>query len=107
MTGTSEQRDHLRWETALDRLELDVVAAERMAADPAQPAPPSWDEPALVGRIPAHLVERAVALRERQRRVEAAMATTLGALGRQHDFATRVDRATRAPGTSVYLDVTA
>ncbi|MFC7496458.1 MULTISPECIES: hypothetical protein [unclassified Nocardioides] len=100
-------RHHLLWATALDRLELDVMRAERMLQDPTRPGPEPWDEPQLSGPIPADLVERAVALRERQRAVQAAITTQLGAIGRQHEFANRVDRATRQAGPAVYLDVTA
>jgi hypothetical protein len=107
--GHADQADrhHLRWETALDRLELDVVRAERMVEDPSRPAPSSWDEPQLSGPIPDDLVDRALHLRERQRRAQAALTATLGDVARQHGFASRVDRATRLPDRPVYVDVTA
>jgi len=41
----------------------------------------------------------------RQHQVRVAMTTLLGSIGRQHDFANRVDRATRRTGQAVYLDV--
>ncbi|WP_036506599.1 hypothetical protein [Nocardioides sp. URHA0020] len=100
-------RHHLHWATALDRLELEVILAERRLEDPSRPAPEAWDEPLLEGPIPADLRERALALRERQQRVRVELTTMLGTIGRQHDFATRVDRATRVAGTAVFLDVTA
>lgn len=105
--SASARRHHLHWATALDRLELDVIMAERMLVDPTRPAPERWDEPTLESPIPADLRERALALRERQRHAQAALATVLGAIGRQHEFANRVDRATRQAGPPVYLDVTA
>ncbi|MDF1605958.1 hypothetical protein [Nocardioides sp. YIM 152315] len=101
------ERHHLHWATALDRLELDVIRAERMLDDPSRPAPEPWDEPLLTGPIPADLRDRAITLRERQRAVQAAIASELGAIGRQHEFANRVDRATRPTRPAVYLDVTA
>ena len=104
---TAEERHHLQWATALDRLELDVILAERRLEDPSRPAPDAWHEPDLHGPIPEDLRERAVALQERQRRLRIAMTATLGELSRQHDFANRVDRATRTTGRPVYLDVTA
>lgn len=60
--------DHLHWETALDRLELDVMLAERMLTDPSRERriDEPWDEPMLAGPIPPDLVERALAIRERQ-----------------------------------------
>jgi hypothetical protein len=102
---SDDDRHHLHWATALDRLELEVILAERRLEDPTRPAPESWDEPDLQGPIPADLRERAVALLDRQHRVRVAMTTLLGSIGRQHDFANRVDRATRRTGQAVYLDV--
>lgn len=103
--------EHLHWETALDRLELDVLLAERMLADPTRVDRLShepWDEPTLSGPIPADLVERALALRERQARVEAQLAQVVGDIGRQHRFADRVGRATgRDPDRAVYVDIDA
>ena len=110
-TSSGDSGEHLHWETALDRLELDVLLAERMLADPAgshRPTHEPWDEPTLSGPIPADLVERAKALRDRQARVEAQLVQTVGSIGRQHRFADRVDRATgRGPGHAVFLDVEA
>ena len=107
----SDGGEHLHWETALDRLELDVLLAERLLADPTRTerlAHDPWDEPTLSGPIPADLVGRAVALRERQARVEAELRLAVGAVGRQHRFADRVDRATgRGNGYPVYLDIDA
>jgi hypothetical protein len=48
-----------------------------------------------------------VAIAERQTRVQAAMATTLGALRRQQAFAGRVDRAVQRTPVPVYLDLQA
>lgn len=103
----NDDRHHLHWATALDRLELEVILAERRLEDPSRPAPDTWDEPQLEGPIPADLRERALALRERQHRVRVSMTTMLGTIGRQHDFANRVDRATRVPAPAVYLDINA
>jgi hypothetical protein len=100
-----DDRHHLYWATALDRLELEVILAELRLEDPTRPAPETWDEPDLQGPIPADLRERAVALLDRQHQVRVAMTTLLGSIGRQHDFANRVDRATRRTGQAVYLDV--
>jgi hypothetical protein len=107
----SDSGEHLHWETALDRLELDVLLAERLLAEPTRSerlAHEPWDEPTLAGPIPADLVDRALALRERQAQVEVELARAAGVVGRQHRFADRVDRATgRGPGHAVYLDVDA
>ena len=94
------------WASALDRLEMDVMAIERMIGDPTQPAPAPWAAPDL-GPLPAHLVTRAIALQTRQLEAERALAEQLDTVSRQQDFTRRVDRATRAPGTPLYLDVSA
>lgn len=105
--STDDPRHHQRWETALDRLERDATDAERMLADAATPPAGSWDEPDLAGPIPADLVDRAVALRERQERIRAELVTALEATRRQHRFADRVDRATGRGDRPVYLDLDA
>jgi len=104
---TDDPRHHQRWETALDRLEHDASDAERMLAGATTPPAGSWDEPDLAGPIPADLVDRAVALRERQERIRAELAAALDATRRQHRFADRVDRATGRGDGPVYLDVDA
>ncbi len=104
-------RHHLHWETALDRLELEVILAERILADPTRGPRPDhepWDEPQLEGPIPADLADRAMSIRARQLKVEARLVTALGAARRQHQFADRVDRATgRRTGHAVYVDLRA
>ena len=100
---------HLHWQTELDRLELEIILAERLLADPGRADEQEpWDEPRLAGPIPADLAARAIALRARQLTVEAGLVAALGAAGRQHRFADRVDRATgRRPGSAVYVDLEA
>jgi hypothetical protein len=110
MSGTATtdgERLHLHWENALERLELDVLLAERGLADAEAPGLEPWDEPDLVGPMPADLVERARAILARQRAVREGMAVTVRGLRRHHEFATRVDRATARVGRPVYLDVDA
>lgn len=103
----AEMRHRLHWETALDRLELDVILAERLLEDPTRPLPEPWDEPRLAEPIPADLRERAVALAERQHRVQERLTASLASVGQQHAFAHRVEQATRRPDTPVYLDLRA
>jgi hypothetical protein len=103
----NRDRQHLIWETALDRLELDVMRAEQMASHPASHDVEPWDEPHLDGPVPNDLVERALELRARQQQAQAALASALAALGRQHAFADRVDRATALAARPVYVDVSA
>ncbi|MEP9362246.1 hypothetical protein ABLE68_04710 [Nocardioides sp. CN2-186] len=103
----AELRNNLHWETALDRLELDVILAERMLDDPTRPAPEPWDETQLEGPIPSHLRQRALDIRARQRQAQQALQVMLGTIARHHDFARRVDRATGRPDHAVYLDLQA
>jgi hypothetical protein len=105
--AVNTDRRHLHWETALDRLELDVILAERKLHDPTAPDLEPWDEPELVGPIPADLVDRALALLARQRAVRDRLAVTAQGLRRHQDFASRVDRATARTGRPVYLDLEA
>lgn len=103
----AELRHHLHWETALDRLELDVILAERVLEDPTRSLPEPWDEPQLSGPIPESLQQRARDISERQRRVQAQLATQLAVVNRHQDFASRVEQATRRPDVPVYLDLQA
>jgi hypothetical protein len=103
----AELRKNLHWETALDRLELDVILAERMLDDPTRPAPEPWDETQLEGPIPSHLRQRALDIRARQRQAQQALQVMLGTISRHHDFARRVDRATGRVDHAVYLDLQA
>lgn len=107
MSPIDTDRRHLHWETALDRLELDVLLAERKLRDPEAPDLDEWDEPDLVGPMPADLVDRALAILARQRVVRDQLAAQAEGLRRHQDFATRVDRATARSGRPVYLDVEA
>ncbi len=106
-TFAETDRRHLHWETALDRLELDIINAERRLTDPDAPDPEPWDEPQLTGPMPDDLVERARGLLERQRVVREQMTTALQTLRRHHDFASRVDRATARAARPVYVDLDA
>jgi hypothetical protein len=110
LPGALDARDHLYWETALDRLELEVIYVERLLIDPESDheALDPWDEPHLNGPIPADLVERAVEIRARQERAERALAHVVDRTRRQHQFADRVDRATGGQSRpSLYVDVDA
>lgn len=105
-----EGRNHLYWETALDRLELEVLFVEKLVVDPTSEheALEPWDEPQLTGPIPTDLVDRAVEIRTRQERAERALTRALAGARRQHQFAARVDRATGGHSRpAVYVDVDA
>lgn len=108
--GALDARYHLHWETALDRLELEVIYVERLLINPdsTHEALDPWDEPQLTGPIPDDLVDRAIAIRTRQERAERALAHVVDRTRRQHQFAERVDRATGGQSRpAVYVDVDA
>lgn len=108
MTAYAEgDRRHLHWETALDRLELDIINAERRLVGKHAPDPEPWDEPQLTGPMPSDLVDRAKDLLARQDAVREQMAAALQTLRDQRDFATRVDRATARTARPVYVDLDA
>jgi len=108
MTRTYDAaRLHLIWETALDRLELDVLRAERAIAGASHLGLEPWDEPLVDGPMPPDLVDRALDLRARQQAVQRQLVQALQTLSRQSAFTDRVDRATARSTRPVYLDVTA
>jgi hypothetical protein len=95
------------WAAVLDRLEADVSLAEQLADDPTASSPEPWGAPAIDTPIPATLVDRAADILARQTCVQEAIAAAMSATSRQQDFASRVNRATRSPEPSVYVDVSA
>lgn len=108
--GALDARSHLHWETALDRLELEVIYVERLLIDPTSEheALDPWDEPHLLGPIPADLQARAIEIRTRQERAERALSHVVDRTRRQHQFAARVDRATGGRSRpSIYVDIDA
>ena len=100
-------RHHLHWETVLDRLELDLMLAERKLADPGAPDPEPWSEPHLQGPSPADLGDRARTLLDRQQEVRDRLAVAALAVRRHEQLAGRMDRAVSPARSSVYLDVDA
>jgi len=104
----NEARIRAVWECELDRLEIDVVRAERLLksldAIPAEP----WDPPAVPGQMPADLALRAQELLDRQERASAELASALTAAQRQFAYGERVtDVAGGGPARPVYLDLEA
>ncbi len=110
MTTDPEPSAHWQdaWADALESLEMDVAEAEGMLAldrvfeevvrDP-------WTPPANLGPLPAHLVERARALLERQLSVSKQLASA-ARNSRKHDRAlSQLQVAT--PSLPVYLDTPA
>jgi hypothetical protein len=104
------REDSLRavWGHELDRLEVDVVRAERILKGlETMPAEP-WTPPAVPGQMPADLAERAQDLLDRQERALADLRDALAEAQRQLGYAGRVSDAV-APGAArpVYVDIEA
>ena len=103
----TEDRLHALWESELDRLELDVLRAERLLKGlhtlPAEP----WDPPHAPGQMPHDLLPRAQDLLDRQARARADLQLALAAAQRQIAYGDRVTGATAGPAEPVYLDVEA
>jgi len=95
------------WESALDRLEMDVALAERLLAAASEPAPPQpWEPPNLRGPMPDDLLPRARLLHERQLAATRQIALAAAATRRQVALAAKVTD-TVTPDVPVYLDITA
>jgi hypothetical protein len=103
-------QDRLRavWEIELDRLELDVIRAERLLKGlDAMPTEP-WDPPVIPGQMPLDLAGRAQELLDRQERVTTDLGQALAAAQKQVAYAERTQRlAGRDPAVPVYLDLEA
>ncbi len=96
------------WQLELDRLELDVMRAERAFATDGLLRTDGWQVPGLAGPMPEDLHERARELLVRQESLLAGLAERLGATGRQQAVADHVDRAsTRDRSRPVYFDISA
>lgn len=96
------------WQTELDRLELDVIRAERLLKGLSTMSTEPWDPPLVPGQIPADLAVRAQDLLDRQERATTSLAAALDDARRQIGYADRVtDMTGRAAAGPVYLDLEA
>ena len=106
------------WEQALDELEQHLHHCESLLSEgsdasgapggsDAVPVPGRWLKPDGLGPLPAHLVDRAFALRERQAAVIAALPGAIAVNRQQRAAADRPRPGGPARPGSVYLDVTA
>ncbi|NYG57024.1 hypothetical protein [Nocardioides perillae] len=104
-TLTPEERQHLAWETALDRLELDVLVCDRMARrgeDP--PHLREWDLPTDLGPIPEDLRERAQAIHARQAAALEALAGAVVDLRRRQEDVDRGGATYAGAVRAAYVD---
>jgi hypothetical protein len=104
------EQDRLRavWEIELDRLELDVIRAERLLKGLDSLPTDPWSPPIIPGQIPVDLAARAQELLDRQDRVTADLGRALAAAQTQVAYADRAQRLVgRDPSVPVYLDLEA
>ncbi|MBZ5736148.1 hypothetical protein K8Z61_16770 [Nocardioides sp. TRM66260-LWL] len=93
------------WQVSLDRIELDVIRAERALAAGTLLVSDPWDVPADHGPLPPALRDRAQALHERQLAVLERIAATLGTTVRQQALVDAVSRTAVSDRTRpVYVD---
>ena len=89
MTTTATDA-HTAWETVLDRLELDLLQAERLIATGEAVTPEPWRVPRVEGPIPTALLPRAHDIQRRQAELKTALRDALGATVRQRAYADKV-----------------
>ncbi|MDO9494658.1 MAG: hypothetical protein Q7J48_03050 [Nocardioides sp.] len=94
------------WQLELDRLELDVIRAERAAATDELLRTETWAVPSLPGPVPEDLRERATEILRRQQALLTGLAERLGATHRQQEIAHHVGRVSaRDRSRPVYVDI--
>ena len=96
------------WEAVLDRLELDLLVAERVLATGETVTPEPWEVPRVEGPIPTGLLPRAHDIARRQAELKVALAEALGTNNRPRAF---TDRVTSSRDTGLvpaaYVDLNA
>lgn len=105
---TCEQPDP-SWESALERLQDDLTAAElaHLRGEPFDLT--GWAPPALATPLPSYLLERARDLHARQEALTDLLATVRDRARRQLDVTRRINQATGAASrpATVFFDATA
>lgn len=100
--------NHLAWEVALDRLELDLVMVERQLALMDPPPLDLWDVPEVSGPIPADLLPRALDIQVRQAAVLRRVGESLSTTRQQRAVTDRLSQASVSSLiSSAYVDLTA
>jgi hypothetical protein len=96
------------WIAALDELEADVEAVERMITEEHRsqelPAATPWAPPPGLGPLPLDLRPRADCILARQLAAAQAAAMAITANRRQTAFAARVEVGTPGKGVPSYID---
>ena len=96
------------WVQALDELEADVEAVERMIQDEHRnqelPAATPWSPPPELGPLPLDLRPRADSILTRQLEAAKAAALAITANRRQTAFAAKVEVGTAGKAVPTYVD---
>ncbi len=96
------------WVAALDALEADVEAVERMIREEHRtqelPSADPWNPPSDLGPLPIDLRPRADVILTRQLEAARAAALAITANRRQNAFAARVEVGTAGKAVPSYLD---
>lgn len=96
---------HEAWAVTLDRIELDVLRAERALENDAVIRTDIWDVPADHGLLPQGLHERAEGLLARQERLIESISGKLGYTARQRDLVERHGRVSTINNSlPIYVD---
>ena len=96
------------WVQALDELEADVEAVERMIREEHRsqdlPAATPWDPPSGLGPLPLDLRPRADSILTRQLEAAKAAAMAITVNRRQTAFAAKVEVGTAGKAVPTYVD---
>jgi len=103
----TEESNHLAWEATLDRLEQDLLLAERFLASGQAPTTEPWEVPQLDGPMPDSLLSRASEILRRQSDVKDSLREALSSNDRQRAFTDRVNLSSNGLTGPAYVDFTA
>ncbi|MCW2857721.1 MAG: hypothetical protein JWR52_3336 [Marmoricola sp.] len=105
MTAVNSERLRAVWETELERLELDVIAVERLLRGLDSAPLDPWKPVAALDSMPVDLAVRARELLARQQVAAKDLAAALENARKQITFTARViDITGRMPAGPVYFD---
>lgn len=105
-TESRRAENHRAWTAALDRLEQEILLAERLLQANEPATAEAWTPPRMLGPIPMDLVSRAQSIQQRQIALQKELTLAL-LTNRKHQ--SLAERAQYAPASSppAYLDTTA
>lgn len=102
------ERTRAVWDIELERLELNVIAVERLVREIEAVSLEPWTPPVLPGAMPVDLAARALDLLNRQSTAASQLREALARSQNQVAFAGHViDITGRGPADPIYLDLEA